>query len=134
MSFEFGVFREFPRYAGMTAAEAFAQSFAQVDAAERWGVDVLWLAELHFLPERSVASAPLLIASAIASRTRRMKIGIAVQVLPLCHPLRLAEEVATLDHISEGRLIFGVGRSGIPRSYEASRTTYSAKRQSCVRG
>jgi len=42
---------------------------------------------LHFLPERSVASAPLLIASAIASRTRRMKIGIAVQVLPLCHPL-----------------------------------------------
>src|SRR5262252_7909330 len=97
MSFEFSVFHEFPRYAGVTDAEAFTQSFAQVDAAERWGLDVIWIAELHFLPERSVASAPLLIASAIASQTRRMRIGIAVQVLPLCHPLRLAEEVATLD-------------------------------------
>src|SRR6516162_8475302 len=68
---------------------------------------------------RSDRSAPLLIASAIASQTRRMRIGIAVQVLPLCHPLRLAEEVATLDHISHGRLVFGVGRSGFPRTYEA---------------
>jgi alkanesulfonate monooxygenase SsuD/methylene tetrahydromethanopterin reductase-like flavin-dependent oxidoreductase (luciferase family) len=76
MSFEFGVFHEFPRYAGVTDAEAFTQSFVQVDAAERWGLDVIWIAELHFLPERSVASAPLLIASAIASQTRRMKIGI----------------------------------------------------------
>jgi hypothetical protein len=89
MSFEFGVFHEFPRYAGVMDAEAFTQSFAQVDAAERWGLDVIWIAELHFFPERSVASAPLLIASAIASQTRRIKIGIAVQVLPLCNPLRL---------------------------------------------
>src|SRR5947207_13986396 len=115
MAFEFGIFHEFARSAGQTDAETFAQSFAQVDAAERWGLDVVWLAELHFLPERSVASAPLVLASAIAARTRRLKIGIAVQVLPLCHPLRLAEEVATLDHVSGGRLIFGVGRSGFPR-------------------
>src|SRR5438309_56344 len=100
MPFEFGVFHEFSRSTGQTDAEAFAQSFAQVDAIERWGLDVIWLAELHFLPERSVASAPLLIATAVAARTKRVKIGIAVQVLPLCHPLRLAEEVATLDHVS----------------------------------
>ncbi len=129
MSFEFGVFHEFPRYAGVTDAEAFTQSFAQVDAAERWGVDVIWIAELHFSPERSVASAPLLIASAIASRTRRMKIGIAVQVLPLCHPLRLAEEVATLDHISDGRLVFGVGRSGFHHTYEAYGIPYGESRE-----
>ena len=54
MSFEFGVFHEFPRYAGVTDAEVFAQSFVQVDAAERWGLDVIWIAELHLLPERSV--------------------------------------------------------------------------------
>src|ERR1700736_5652027 len=129
MSFEFGVFHEFPRYAGVTDAEVFAQSFVQVDAAERWGLDVIWIAELHFLPERSVASAPLLIASAIASETPRMKIGIGVQVLPLCHPLRLAEEVATLDHISHGRLIFGVGRSGFPRTYEAYGVPYAESRE-----
>ena len=129
MSFEFGVFHEFPRYAGVTDAEAFTQSFAQVDAAERWGLDVIWIAELHFLPQRSVASGPLLIASAIASQTRRMKIGIAVQVLPLCHPLRLAEEVATLDHISHGRLVFGVGRSGFPHTYEAYGIPYGESRE-----
>jgi len=129
MSFEFGIFHEFSRYAGQTDAEAFAQSFAQVDAAERWGLDVVWLAELHFLPERSVVSAPLVVASAIAARTRRLKIGIAVQVLPLCHPLRLAEEVATLDHISQGRLIFGVGRSGFPRTYEAYGVSYAESRE-----
>jgi alkanesulfonate monooxygenase SsuD/methylene tetrahydromethanopterin reductase-like flavin-dependent oxidoreductase (luciferase family) len=129
MSFEFGIFHEFSRSPGQTDAEAFAQSFAQVDAAERWGLDVVWLAELHFLPERSVVSAPLIVASAIAARTRRLKIGIAVQVLPLCHPLRLAEEVATLDHISGGRLIFGVGRSGFPRTYEAYGVSYAESRE-----
>jgi alkanesulfonate monooxygenase SsuD/methylene tetrahydromethanopterin reductase-like flavin-dependent oxidoreductase (luciferase family) len=129
MSFEFGVFHEFARYAGQTDAEAFAQSFEQVDAAERWGLDVIWLAELHFLPQRSVASAPLVLASAIATRTRRIKVGIGVQVLPLCHPLRLAEEVATLDHISNGRLIFGVGRSGFPRTYEAYGIPYAESRE-----
>ena len=129
MSFEFGVFHEFPRCAGQTDAEVFTQSFAQVDAAERWGLDVIWIAELHFLPERSVASAPLLIASAIARQTRRTKIGIAVQVLPLCHPLRLAEEVATLDHISHGRVIFGVGRSGFPHTYEAYGIPYGESRE-----
>ena len=129
MAFEFGIFHEFSRSPGQTDAEAFAQSFAQVDAAERWGLDVVWLAELHFLPERSVVSAPLIVASAIAARTRRLKIGIAVQVLPLCHPLRLAEEVATLDHISGGRLIFGVGRSGFPRTYEAYGVAYAESRE-----
>jgi alkanesulfonate monooxygenase SsuD/methylene tetrahydromethanopterin reductase-like flavin-dependent oxidoreductase (luciferase family) len=129
MAFEFGIFHEFSRSAGQTDAEAFAHSFAQVDAAERWGLDVVWLAELHFMPERSVASAPLVLASAIASRTRRMDIGIAVQVLPLCHPLRLAEEVATLDHISGGRLIFGVGRSGFPFTYEAYGVPYAESRE-----
>jgi alkanesulfonate monooxygenase SsuD/methylene tetrahydromethanopterin reductase-like flavin-dependent oxidoreductase (luciferase family) len=65
------------------------------------------------------------IASAIASRTERIKIGIAVQVLPLCHPLRIAEEAATVDQVSRGRLIFGVGRSGLPRTYEAYGIPYA---------
>ncbi|MGH7030740.1 MAG: LLM class flavin-dependent oxidoreductase, partial [Stellaceae bacterium] len=64
------------------------------------------------------------IASAIAARTKNIKIGLGVQVLPLCQPLRLAEETATVDHISHGRLIFGVGRSGFPRAYEAYGISY----------
>src|SRR5438067_12603697 len=106
---EFGMFHEFPSLPGRSETEAFDEAMAQVDAAERWGLDVMWLAEIHFAPERTYLSAPLAIASAIAARTRHMKIGIAVQVLPLCHPLRLAEEAATVDQISQGRLIFGSG-------------------------
>ncbi|MBV8888628.1 MAG: LLM class flavin-dependent oxidoreductase [Alphaproteobacteria bacterium] len=128
MAFEFGMFHEFQRTAGMSEEEAFATSFEQVDAAERWGLDAMWLAEIHLAPERSVLSAPLTMASAIAARTKRMKIGTAVQVLPLCHPLRLAEEAATVDQLSHGRLIFGVGRSGFPRTYEAYGVPYGESR------
>ena len=126
---EFGIFHEFPSLPGRSHAEAFAQSFELVDAAERWGLDAMWLGELHFDPARSVLSAPLCIASAIAARTQRMKIGLAVQVLPLCHPLRLAEEAATVDQISNGRLIFGVGRSGVARTYEAYGVPYGESRE-----
>jgi alkanesulfonate monooxygenase SsuD/methylene tetrahydromethanopterin reductase-like flavin-dependent oxidoreductase (luciferase family) len=126
---EFGLFHEFQWPPGASAAAAFAQSFAQIDAAEAWGLDAMWLAELHFAPERSVLASPLVLAAAIAQRTRRMRIGTAVQVLPLCHPLRIAEEAATVDQISEGRLIFGVGRSGFPRTYEAYGVPYAESRE-----
>ncbi len=126
---EFGMFHEFARMPGQSEAETFANSFEEVDAAERWGLDVMWLAELHVDPQRSVLAAPLTIASAIAARTTRMKLGIAVQVLPLCHPLRLAEEVTTVDHISHGRLIMGVGRSGFARTYEAYGISYAESRE-----
>jgi alkanesulfonate monooxygenase SsuD/methylene tetrahydromethanopterin reductase-like flavin-dependent oxidoreductase (luciferase family) len=58
-----------------------------------------------------------------------MKIGTAVQVLPLCHPLRLAEEVATVDQLSEGRLIFGVGRSGFAHTYRTYGVDYAESRE-----
>src|SRR5207237_6529315 len=125
---EFGMFREFPSMPGRSETEAFDEAMEQVEAAERWGLDAMWLAEIHFAPERTYLSAPLSIASAVAARTSRMKIGIAVQVLPLCHPLRLAEEAATVDQISQGRLIFGVGRSGLPRTYEDYGISYAESR------
>ena len=125
---EFGVFHQFPSLPGRSDADTFAEAFGKIDAAEELGLDVIWLSELHFDPQRSVLSAPLSIASAIAARTRRIKIGTAVQVLPLCHPLRLAEEGATVDQISRGRLIFGVGRSGLPRTYEDYGVSYAESR------
>jgi alkanesulfonate monooxygenase SsuD/methylene tetrahydromethanopterin reductase-like flavin-dependent oxidoreductase (luciferase family) len=126
---EFGVFHEFPSLVGRSDADAFQEAFAIVDAAEEWGLDVMWLAELHFDPTRSVLSAPLCIASAIAARTSRIGIGIGVQVLPLCSPLRIAEEAATVDQISRGRLIFGVGRSGVAKTYESYGVPYAESRE-----
>jgi alkanesulfonate monooxygenase SsuD/methylene tetrahydromethanopterin reductase-like flavin-dependent oxidoreductase (luciferase family) len=89
-----------------------------VDAAEALGFDCVWLGEIHFNPARSVLSSPIAMATAIAARTKRIHVGTAVQVLPLNHPLRIAEDVATVDHLSKGRFEFGIGRSGAPRAYD----------------
>ena len=115
---DFGIFLEQTRR-GTGQADAFLEMFELVDAAEAWGLDIVWLAEMLVNPARSVLSAPLLVASWIAARTRRVRMGTAVQLLPLNHPLRLAGEVTTLDHLSKGRFDFGIGRSGGTRSYDA---------------
>ena len=115
---KFGLFHEFPCHGDLSQREVFAESFELVDEAERLGTDGVWLAEYHFLPQRSVLSSPVTVATAIAARTSRIRIGLAVQVLPLANPVRLAEEIATLDHISQGRLDFGIGRSTFSFIYE----------------
>jgi len=126
---EFGLFTEFEAPAGMSHATAFDESLAQMKAAEALGLDAVWLAEIHFQKDRSVLSSPLVVAAALAACTRRIKIGIAVQVLPLSHPLRLAEDVATVDHLSKGRLEFGIGRSGLPGHYQGFNIPYSESRE-----
>jgi alkanesulfonate monooxygenase SsuD/methylene tetrahydromethanopterin reductase-like flavin-dependent oxidoreductase (luciferase family) len=125
---EFGLFTEFQCPAGMTEATAFEESMAQMRAAEADGFDAVWLGELHFQKDRSVLASPLVVAAAIAMCTTRVKIGIAVQVLPLSHPLRLAEDVATVDHLCRGRLDFGVGRSGLPDHYRGFNIPYEESR------
>lgn len=119
-----GIFVEEMRQ-GASQAAAFRDVFDLADRAEAAGVDCVWLGEIHFTPTRSVISASLQVASAIASRTRRLRVGTAVQVLPLNHPLRIAEEVATLDHISQGRFEFGIGRSGVVRTYDVYGIAYA---------
>src|SRR5262245_19542910 len=117
MTTEIGLFTEFHSPPGVDDAQAFDDGMTEMVAAEELGYDAVWLAEIHFQKGRSVLSSPLVVATAIAGRTRRVRIGIAVQVLPLANPLRLAEDVATVDQLSKGRLDFGVGRSGLPAHY-----------------
>jgi alkanesulfonate monooxygenase SsuD/methylene tetrahydromethanopterin reductase-like flavin-dependent oxidoreductase (luciferase family) len=117
-----------------TPQEAFHTALTTADRAETLGFDGIWLAERHFSPPggaaliSSISSAPLLMATAIAMRTRRIRIGTAVLLLPLGHPVRLAEEVATLDHLSQGRLDLGIGRSSFPRAYEGYNIPYEESR------
>ena len=124
----FGMFTGFHVRDGKSQAQTFADAFAQVAAAEELGIDTVWLAELHFQPERSVLASPIVIASAIAARTQRVRVGLAVQVLPLGNPVRMAEEAATVDHISQGRFDFGVGRSGLTKFYQGYNIPYSESR------
>ena len=115
---DFGINVDFAVRRGGTHEETFKEAFELVALAEDMGVDTAWLGEGHFLPHRSVLSAPIVVAGAIAARTTRLKVGMAVQVLPLIHPLRIAEEAATVDQISQGRFEFGIGRSGNVRAYD----------------
>lgn len=132
-----GVFLHCEHRTGGTQQEAFDEAFALADLTESSGLDGVWLAELHFAsPDGgatgrtpSIAAAPLILATAIAARTSRVRVGIAVSLLPLAHPVRLAEEVATLDHISRGRLDLGVGRSGFAIAYAGYGVPYAESRE-----
>ncbi len=124
---QLGMFLEFPKPPGSSYQEALDASFTLVDEAEKLGVESVWLAEYHFNPGR-VLSSPILIATAIAARTERIRMGLAVQCLPLSHPVRLAEEAATLDQLSRGRLEYGVGRGTFPNVHEGFNTPFGESR------
>jgi alkanesulfonate monooxygenase SsuD/methylene tetrahydromethanopterin reductase-like flavin-dependent oxidoreductase (luciferase family) len=85
--------------------------------AESLGFESVWPVEQHFNSELSISPAPLLTLSAIAERTQNLRLGIAIMLLSLSHPVRVAEEIATLDVISNGRVEFGVGRGSIPSHF-----------------
>ena len=125
---------------GRTQEEAFAEALSVADLAEASGLDGVWLAERHFAAPRqptdpmgagipSIASVPLVLAAAIAGRTQRLRVATGVSVLPLVHPIRTAEEAATVDQVSRGRLDFGVGRSGFPRAYAGYGVPYDESRE-----
>ncbi len=81
--------------------------------AEELGFDSVWLAEHHFHSFGGVLSSPPVIGAAIAQRTSKIRIGTAVTLLPYHNPLRIAEDYATLDCLSGGRLDFGIGHGFI---------------------
>lgn len=81
----------------------------QIAYGEEIGFESVWLAEHHFHAFAGIFSAPTVIGAAIAERTISMRIGTAVLLLPYHNPLRVAEDYATLDCLSNGRLEFGIG-------------------------
>ena len=107
---KFGFFFQLPCAPSQSERARYRDTLAQIEHGDRLGFDTAWLAELHFVPEFSVMSSPLTVAAAAAQRTKRIRLGIAVSLLPLSNPIRTAEEAATVDVLSDGRLVFGVGR------------------------
>lgn len=124
---DFGLFLEFSGRENADEAEVFQQGFSLIDEAESLGVDSVWLPEYHFIPF-SVLSSPIAVATAVAARTSRMRIGFGVYLLPLANPIKVAEEVATLDHISNGRIEFGIGRGTFPEHHDAFNSPYPESR------
>src|SRR5438128_1336262 len=102
------------------------QALDQIELADRLGIDYVWEVEHHFLDEYSHSSAPEVFLAACSQRTSRIRLGHGIIPLPMPfnHPARVAERVATLDLISDGRVDFGTGETsselelggfGVPR-------------------
>jgi luciferase family oxidoreductase group 1 len=96
----------------------YERALSRVDTMDRTGYDAVWLAEHHFT-DYSVCPSVHLMGTHIASRTQNLRIGTAVSLAALYHPLRLAEEVALLDMLSGGRVNWGAGRGFDPVEFEA---------------
>ncbi len=91
--------------------QAIHSQMAQVEHAETVGFDEAWVAEHHFNPD-AVSPSILVLLANLAARTRRMRIGSAAVLLPFRDPIQVAEDVATLDILSNGRFDFGVAKGG----------------------
>lgn len=126
---QFGLFYQLPRQPAQTHAEQYADMFDLIAFGASVGFDVAWLAEIHFSGAFSLLSAPLMIAPVIAQRIPRIRIGTAVTVLPLQHPLSYAEQAATADLLSSGRLEFGIGRGSIPTQFHGFGVPMEQNRQ-----
>jgi alkanesulfonate monooxygenase SsuD/methylene tetrahydromethanopterin reductase-like flavin-dependent oxidoreductase (luciferase family) len=106
-----GVFSVVDHYPGelpRSAGELYGELLEQAQAADEWGFDSFWVAEHHFHPYGAIPRPPIWMAAA-AERTRRIRLGSAVVVLPFDNPLRSAEDYAMVDVLSNGRLNLGVG-------------------------
>jgi alkanesulfonate monooxygenase SsuD/methylene tetrahydromethanopterin reductase-like flavin-dependent oxidoreductase (luciferase family) len=106
MRFGFGA-SNFELIPGQSLPAAHREMLEQASRAEELGFDSIWVAEQHFSPERQCPS-PFLIGTAIAARTERIKVGVYT-TMTFAHPIRLAEDAAVLDVLSEGRLILCAG-------------------------
>ena len=99
---------------GLVDFEAtYAESLEQARLADKAGFHAIWITEHHFLPTFSVAPASDQFLAAVAAQTKNIRVGTGVVVLPYHHPVHVAERIAMLDLISEGRVEFGTGRGGV---------------------
>ena len=91
----------------------------QVEYADRIGIDYAWMVEHHFVRHGGLLPAHYAFLCFLAARTENIRLGTGATVLPLNDPVRVAEQAATLDQLSKGRLDFGVGRGFIRDEFEA---------------
>jgi len=104
-----------------SATATYADLIGQVEELDDAGFHSVWLRERHFHRDhggRNFFSSPLIVAAHLAQRTKNVRLGLGARILPLDHPLRIAEDVATVDVLSGGRVDFGIARIGEQELYQ----------------
>src|SRR4029453_7883254 len=101
---------------GAKVVESFDDDLSFFELAERLGYDKVWIAE-HLFSSYGLVTSTQVYAAAIAQRTSKVRIGMAVCAIPFNHPLRTASDFALVDILSHGRLDFGVGRAYQPHEF-----------------
>jgi len=114
---DFGLFYLMQRDEQWSEAAVYESGLEQMLAAEALGYSSVWIAEHHF-NDYGLCPAPTVLASYVAARTTTLRLGMGVSLLPLHHPVDLAEQLAVLDVVSGGRLDVGVGRGGTLQDYQ----------------
>ncbi len=109
-SLRFGIVHDFrcPQGSEITMPQVYGETFEQIEHAEQLGLDLCWFTEHHFIPDGYLPNF-VPVAAAAASRTTHMKFSTDICLLPFRHPIRLAEDLAILDNISNGRMELGAG-------------------------
>jgi alkanesulfonate monooxygenase SsuD/methylene tetrahydromethanopterin reductase-like flavin-dependent oxidoreductase (luciferase family) len=131
---KFGVLQFFSWSRRIPLEVVYQRAFERIEIMDRNGYDCVWLAEHHF-NTYSVCPSVTLMGTHIAARTKHLRIGTAVTLAGLYHPLRLAEELAMLDIFSGGRLNWGAGRGFDPtefRAFEVDAEDSRARLYECV--
>lgn len=113
---QIGLFHSIQWPEGSDQEARYAQALTQACHADALGFDSVWLTEHHF-SRHGIVSDSLMVLAHLAAHTSHVRLGTAVSVLPLHHPLRLAEAAATVDQLSRGRLDLGIGRGYQPGEF-----------------
>ena len=114
---DFGLFFLMQRDEAWSEQAVYDSALEQILAAEPLGYHSVWLAEHHF-NDYGLCPSPPVLAAYVAARTTRLRLGMGVSLLPLHHPVDLAESLAVLDVVSGGRLDVGIGRGGTLQDYQ----------------
>lgn len=106
---KFSLFSLMPlRDTSKSPAKVLSETTEMVQLAEQVGFDTVWFAEHHF-GNYCMCPSPLIMAAHCAAKTKRIKLGTGILILPLYHPLRVLQEIGLVDHLSDGRLVVGIG-------------------------
>ena len=116
----FGVGYDFrnPPFSSLSLPELYARTLDQIRAVDALGYDHVWLSEHHFVDDGYLPSL-MPMCGAIAAVTERVMIGQDVLLVPFQHPVRLAEDLAVLDNLSNGRMMLGAGMGYVPSEFAA---------------